>query len=136
MNAFIRPSLIALVLLAAACGKGGEDAKWPDEPTDGAPLVLEFIGLEGSGNDTQARMRIFNFGESAVVRMQLTLHYLDASGKELKDFPWSQQAPAGVVGGKGQAVKAMGAFIPEGTAKVTAEVKEVEFKDKKVWKKS
>lgn len=113
-------------------GGGGGDVKWPEKPASGAPVALEFIGLVGQGDRMEANMRIFNFSDKPVTRINMTLDYLDATGKKLKDFPWGQSGPS-LVGPKEYKDKEMGAFIPAETKKVTATVKDVEFGDGSKW---
>lgn len=124
-------ALVAFAFLAC----GGEEVKWPEKPADGTPVVIEFVKLVGEGDKKEAKMRVFNFEEKSVTRLNMMLDYLDKDGKKLKDFPWSAQASAGLVGAKEHKVKEMGAFIPDGTAKVVANLSEVEFRDGKTWKK-
>ena len=127
--------LIALALLGlTACGGDKkEQAPWPEKPADGTPVVVEFVALDGEGKKMSAKMRVFNFSDKAVSRVGLQLDYLDAQGKKLKDFPWSQQGMPQLVGPKGQEVAEMGAFLPPETAKVMAKVELVEFKDGSKW---
>ena len=133
MKQNLRIVLCTLVALAyLACG--GEEVKWPEKPTDGTPVVIEFVKLVGEGDKKEAKMRIFNFEEKSVTRLQMTLDYLDKDGNKLKDFPWSAHAMGGLVGSKAHKVKEMGAFIPDGTVKVVANLAEVEFRDGTTWK--
>jgi len=125
MTARILPVLMFLVFAAGCSGKGGgTKEKWPEKSADGAPVVLEFVKIAGAGKDMRGEFKIFNFDDKDVMRLHMTLHYLDASGKELKDFPWSIQANP-VVGAKKSAVIEVGAFLPENTASVKVELREV-----------
>ena len=125
--------LCALVAFAfLACG--GEEVKWPEKPTDGTPVVIEFVKLVGEGDKKAAEMRVFNFEQKSVTRLNMMLDYLDKDGNKLKDFPWSAQAGAGLVGSKAHKVQKMGAFIPDGTTKVVANISDVEFRDGTTWK--
>ncbi len=131
----ILPVLMFLVFAAGCSGKGGageSKEKWPAKPADGAPLVVEFVKLVGADKDMQAELKLFNFEAKAVRRLFMTTHFLDASGKELKDFPWSVQAPE-VVGAKKTAVIKAGAFLPKETVSVKVTLREVEFTDGSKW---
>lgn len=123
--------LTALSFLAC----GGDEVTWPEKPADGTPVVIQFVKIAGEGDDMSAKMRVFNFGEQSVTRMQMTLEYLDADGKKLGDFPWSQHAMSGIVDKKAHKVVNMGALIKKGTTKVRAVLSEVEFRGGKTWKK-
>ncbi len=135
--------MIALGLLmpvaAIGCkGKGSDggsqsDVKWPAQPADGTPLIAEFQALAGSGDRIEAKFRLYNFADKDVRGISMTLHYLDASGKELKDFPWSQSKGSGLVGKKGTADIKGGAFIPAETKSVTAELRSVDYADGTKW---
>jgi hypothetical protein len=122
--------LVILVAFTVGCSKKEADpekhAKWPAKPGDGTPLVLEFVKMTGEGQDRRGELRIFNFQDQDVKKVHLTLRYLDAAGKELKTFPWSvMQNP--VVEAKKSATIEAGAFIPEGTTRVEAVLREVEL---------
>lgn len=127
--------LVCTLLACAFLGCGGEEVKWPEQPADGTPVVIEFVKLTGEGDKMAAKMRVFNFGEQSVTRLNMTLEYLDADGKKLGDFPWSAQNMAGLVAKKAHKVLEMGAFMKEGTKKVKAVLSEVEFREGKPWKK-
>jgi hypothetical protein len=124
----------------AACHKGGGgqggggegDVQWPDRPANGCPVTLDFVDMTGQGQDRGAHMRLFNFSQQPVQRIMMTLHYLDGSGQELDDFPFSMAAPS-VVGANAQTVVEVGAFVPDATARVTAEVSEVQLGDGSTW---
>lgn len=129
----------AVVALALACGgkkgdggKGGDSVKWPEKPADGAPVVGEFIEMTGEGEDMEAKIRFFNFTDKSIDRLQMTLHYLDGSGKELDDFPYTVMQGK-LIDAKGHRTKEVGAFIPKETKKVTAEIREVQFTDGTTW---
>lgn len=127
MTARILPVLMFLVFAAGCSGKSaGPKEKWPEKPADGAPLVIEFVKIAGQGDDTRAELKVFNFEDKDVMRLHMTLHYLDASGKELKDFPWSVQANP-VVGAKKSAVIEAGAFLPKETVSVKVDLRSVQF---------
>lgn len=128
-------SLLCVLVASIFLACGGDEVKWPEKPADGTPVVIEFVKLVGEGDKKSAEMRVFNFAEQSLTRMQMKLHYLDKDGKELGDFPWSQQSGSGIVGTKAYKVVKMGAFLKEGTTKVTAELEEAEFRGGKSWKK-
>ncbi len=128
-------SILVLAFLAVSCsGKsgGGEKEKWPERPADGAPVAFVFVEIDGDGDDRGAEFKIYNFEDKAVNKLFMKLHYLDASGKELKDFPWSAQAPE-LVGAKKSAKFEAGAFIPKETASVKVTLREVGYKDGSKW---
>jgi len=128
-------SILVLACFAVSCsgkGGGGEKEKWPEKPADGAPVAFEFVKLSGAGDDLRAEFKIFNFEGKPVNKLFMKLHYLDASGKELKDFPWSAQAPE-LVGAKKSAKFEAGAFLPKETASVKVTLREVGFKDGSKW---
>lgn len=129
-------SLLVLAAFALSCsgkgGGGGDKEKWPEKPADGAPLAFEFVKLDGAGDDLRAEFKVFNFEDKPVNKVFMKLHYLDAAGKELKDFPWSAQAPE-IVGAKKSASLKAGAFLPKETASVKVTLREVAFKDGSMW---
>lgn len=133
------PSLLLAALLGA-CGSNGakkeDEAKvaWPAEPSDGTPMAWEFVELTGEGDKRSAKMRMFNFSDKTVTKVQATLHYLDGSGKELDTFPWTQMGP-NMVGAKGHKEAKMGAFLPPETASVSASIESVEYADGSNWAK-
>jgi len=130
---------LLMPVVATGCkGKGGDagsqrDVKWPAQPADGTPLVAEFLALEGSGDRIEAKLRLFNFADKEVRGISMTLNYLDGTGKELKDFPWSQSKAAGLVGKKGTADIKGGAFIPAETKTVSVELVSVDYADGTKW---
>ena len=107
---------------------------WPDKPADGAPVVVQFVSMTRKGDDPRAKMQIFNFADKGIRGVHLDLHYLGAKDEELKTFPWSQVAPT-LVEAKSHSAQEMGAFIPEETARVTADVKRVEYSDGTEWRR-
>jgi hypothetical protein len=142
-----RRFVLALILgLVISCGGkkdgdggGGDDnVKWPAQPEGGAPLAFESLEVvkDKAGKDLVAKVRIFNFSDKGVKGFNGKLHYLDASDKELKSFPWGHSAGLGLVKAKGTAVEEMGAFIPEGTKKVTVELRNVTFDDGSKWERA
>lgn len=138
MKTLLLSSILAVAALQPACkGKSDSAAKsdvtWPAQPADGTPIVAEFVSLAGTGDNVEATLRLFNFADKDVTGVHMTLHYLDAAGKELKDFPWSQSKPSGLVEKKGTADIKAGAFIPAGTKTVTAEFRSVVYSDASTW---
>jgi len=134
-NIFRLFPILLLAVFALSCsgkGGGGEKEKWPEKPADGAPVAFEFVKLNGAGDDLLAEFKIFNFEDKPVNKLRMKLHYLDASGKELKDFPWSALAPE-IVGAKKSAKFEAGAFLPKETASVKVTLREVGFKDGSKW---
>jgi len=117
-------------------GDGGSSSAkaWPAQPADGTPIAAEFIAMQGSGDDIEAKLRLFNFADKEINSVRMTLNYLDGTGKELKDFPWSQ-SKAGMIGKKGTAEIKAGAFIPAETKSVTVEFKGVEYADGTKWER-
>lgn len=123
--------------LAGCKSKDGDSSSskaWPAQPADGTPIVAEFIAMQGSGEDIEVKLRLFNFADKAINSVRMTLNYLDATGKELKDFPWSQ-AKAGMIGKKGTAEIKAGAFIPAETKSVSVEFRGVEYADGTKWER-
>jgi len=132
-----------LGLVVSACGKkdgdsadnrGDETVTWPAKPADGTPIAFESIsvGPDKRGKDLKAKVRMFNFTDKTIVRMDLSLDYLDGNGKKLKDFPWGMSGP-GLLPAKGTKVDEVGAFLPPETKKVAVQVHSVEFDDKTKW---
>lgn len=139
----LRPLLVGVFAATCLVGCGAGDAKkkqddekvaWPAEPTDGTPMVWEFVGLTGEGDKRAGKMRMFNFSEKTVTKVQATLHYLDEGGQELDTFPWTQMGP-NMIEAKGHKDAKVGAFLPEGTAKVTATIESIEYGDGESWQK-
>ncbi len=105
----------------------------PEAPKNGAPVALEFMELVGAGDKRAANFWAFSYSDKAIKQIEMTLHYLDVSGKELKSFPWKLSAPT-VVGPKDEAkIEKVGAFLPEETASVRVTVNHVTFKDDTTW---
>ncbi len=140
LNTRFVPLILAVVV--TACGSPGDAKKkdgadkvaWPAQPADGAPVAWEFIELTGEGDKRAAKMRMFNFADKTVTKVQATLHYLDASGAELDTFPWTQMGP-NMIGAKDHKEAKMGAFLPESTASVKATIESVEYDDASNWQK-
>lgn len=132
---------VLLATLLAACGSNdakkpdkADDVAWPTQPTDGTPMTWEFVELTGEGDKRSAKMRMFNFADQTVTKVQATLHYLDASGAELDTFPWTQMGP-NMVGAKGHKEAKVGAFLPEQTQSVSASIESIEYGDGSTWPK-
>jgi hypothetical protein len=127
--------LLVLVVLITACGKKSksDDVPWPEKPASGAPVVAQYLGIEGEGAKAQAKLRLFNFEDKSAVNVVMYVRYLDASGKELRSTPANFAAPRGVVKGKQHTEKKMFGKLPEGTDKVEAEVRKVEFDGAPAW---
>jgi len=130
---------LLLVTSIAACGGPGDARKkeddkvsWPSPPGDGSPMAWEFVELTGEGDKRAAKMRMFNFAEKTVSKVQATLHYLDDSGQEIDTFPWTQMGP-NMIGAKGHKEAKMGAFLPENTKTVRATIESVEYGDGSKW---
>lgn len=96
--------------------------------------MAEFIALQGAGDRIEAKLRLFNFADKEINSVRMTLNYLDGTGKELKDFPWSQ-SKAGMIGKKGTAEIKAGAFIPAETKSVTVEFRGVDYADGTKWER-
>lgn len=132
--------VVALGLGASltACSKkdGGSAesaAAWPKAPADGTPIVAEFVKLQGEGDKREAQLRLFNFADKEVKAVHMKLHYLDASGKELKTFPFTNMKDVGLVKAKDTAEIRAGVFLPPETAKVTADFNAVDYADGSKW---
>jgi len=138
----MKRTCLALILgLVIACGGkkdegggggGATEMTWPAQPADGTPVVFEFVEVTGTGDKLKAKMRMFNFTQKKITRITSKLDYLDATGKKLKDFPWSMQGPA-LLGPKEAKEKDMGAFLPAETKKVEAKIEGVDFDDGTKW---
>ena len=140
MRTLLLAGLAALALSTAACDKKGAaeapaaKVTWPAAPSDGAPVVLQFKGIVDDKGEKVADMTLFNFSDKPVSELRMTLHYLDASGKELKTFPWGQSKRPELAGAKGTAeLPKMGAFLPAETASVTATIESVGYVDGTKW---
>lgn len=132
------PSLLLAALLSACGSKEAKNEEpevaWPADPTDGTPMVWEFVELTGEGDKRSAKMRMFNFSDKTVTKVQATLHYADSTGKELDTFPWTQMGP-NMVGAKGHKEAKMGAFLPAETTSVSATIESIEYGDGSTWAK-
>ena len=95
---------------------------WPAAPANGAPVAVHFIEMIGEGAKRGANMRIFNFADAPMVRLDLTLVYLDKNDNELGTFPFAMQSP-GFVAKKGQEVMPMGGMVPAETTRILARVR-------------
>jgi hypothetical protein len=135
--------LLAFAMIAGLLGacdsndsKKSDEAQvaWPAEPSDGTPMAWEFVELTGEGDKRSAKMRMFNFSDKTVTKVQATLHYVDGAGKELDTFPWTQMGP-NRVGAKGHKEAKMGAFLPAETKTVTASIESIEYGDGSTWAK-
>ncbi len=113
-------------------GDKKDSVTWPEKPADGAPVAMVFLEMKGEGEDMHASVRFFNFSDKGIKRISMTLDYLGEGDKKLKDFPWSQMFPRNLEA-KGHFKSNVGAFLPEGTKKVNARMREVEFEDGTKW---
>lgn len=140
MRTLLIAGLAALTLSTAACDKKGPaeapaaKVTWPAAPSDGTPVVLQFKELVDEKGEKLARMTMFNYADKGVSELRMTLHYLDASGKELKTFPWGQSKRPELTGAKGTVeLPKLGAFLPPETASVTATIESVGYTDGTKW---
>jgi hypothetical protein len=137
---------LAVALLVPAlgagpgCGKKGgrgsgasDKVTWPAKPSDGAPVVVQFVKMR-KDRPLRGQFRVFNFSTQPVKRVDLTLHYLDGSGKELKHFPWTQMGRP-LVGVKQHRAFKGGAFIPKGTKRIKVVLERVLLEDGTRWEK-
>src|ERR1041385_3294308 len=110
-----------LTCVVLACGSSDDKPageKWPARPANGAPVAIELVDVTGPGAPLEARMRVFNFGDQAITKIDSTLEYFDGSGKKVQEFPWSW-AGASLVPAHASKDKKVGAAMPEGARKVT-----------------
>ena len=132
--------VVVLALAIAGCGKkeegegaGGGRVARPPKPADGTPLVAVFVELgKDKRGEVEAHFDLFSYADKDVAGYQGTFHYLDASGKELGTFPWSQQAPKLVSKG-GRTAIAGGFKIPPETKTVSLTIDTVMFTDGTKW---
>jgi hypothetical protein len=138
---------LALALSAVACKKDEAPATPPPapkvvaveaearpaQPKGGAPLMIAFVHLEGEGEARTALVNAYSYADKAVRKIDMSLRYLDAGGKLLKTFPWSQFAP-GLVPAGGTIQMKVGASLPPETTRVEAVLARVEFEDGSGWK--
>lgn len=108
--------------------KPAEDVTWPTRDVKGPPVAVEFVTMIGEGKRRGATVRVFNFEDTVLARLDATLHYLDATGKELKTFPLTSMS-AGIAQGKGYATLDVGAFVPAETVRVNVTVNSAHYKD-------
>lgn len=111
-------------------GTRKKEVPWPKKPVDGSPVVFEFIEMTGEGDDLAANVRLFNFSDKKVKRVSTTLHYLDADGNELKDFPFGIMLS---VDSEDYGEIEVGVFVPEETRRIEVEVHRVIFADDSEW---
>ena len=113
----------------------------PLQFTGDAPVTLETLGISKDGNFAKVKLRIKNLANKDIRRVEVRLHYLDAGGKELKN--WTAHAdgsfgPRGrkpVIEKKATAeVEVTAFFMPEGTKRVKAVLQEVQCADGTDWK--
>lgn len=131
----------AMALALAACGKkkdgegGGEGrVARPAKPADGTPVAAVFVELgKDKRGEAEAHFDLFSYADKDITRVQGTLHYLDASGKELKDFPWGQQTRPVLVPKGGRTAMAGGFAMPPETRTVSYTVETVEYTDGTTW---
>ena len=105
----------------------------PDRPEGSPPLMIAFVHLEGEGEARTALVNAYSYADKAVRKIDMSLRYLDESGKLLKTFPWSQFAP-GLVPAGGTIQMKVGASIPAEATRVEAVLRRVEFEDASAWK--
>jgi len=118
----------SILVVLSACGKKDSTSiPWPQKPDNGAPVAFEFLGIDGAGESAQARIRLFNFDERNAINVVLFVRYLDDAGKELRSTPINFASKSGIVKGKKHTDKKLFGKLPEGTARVTAEVRKVEL---------
>ena len=141
-------SLLAIVTLS--CKGGGDDtkpsntktpagkpatAKAPAKPSDGTPVSAQFVSMTGSDSKLAAKMTFYNHTAKPIHVLRMRLHYLDAAGKELKTFPWSQTASP-LITANGNVTKEVGMMIPAETKSVKAVFRKVEFGDGTNWERA
>ena len=103
---------------------------WPDPPANGSPVVAEFLTLVTDDGDLRAEMRFFNQGDKDVDLVEMELRYLDEGGEELKRFPW-KAAPS--LSSRSHVSYVVGAFLPEETKRVEADISGVRYADGTRW---
>lgn len=97
-----------------------------------APVSLKFDSFTGDENFRNIKFHVTNHANKAAETFSLNISYLDADGKELKDFP---NTHSHVVEANGEAdIEVSAFFMPEETKSVRAELKRVEFTDASEWK--
>jgi len=116
----------------------------PLQFTGDAPVSLEFLRISGDGNFKKVELRVKNISNKDIRKIDMRLHYLDASGKELKDWPANatgsfdpqtgQRKP--VVEKNGTAdVKVTAFFMPDETRSVRLELEGITCADATTWKR-
>ncbi|MCH7989898.1 MAG: hypothetical protein IID46_12215, partial [Planctomycetes bacterium] len=117
-------------------------AKFPGHDT---PISLEFVKITGEENFREVQFKAINHSDKGIESFEMTLVFLDAGGKKLKDFPSSYSSPT-QFGPDGQqtrepAVKKKATkqfevtafFMPEETKSVRADLRSVRFVDAETW---
>lgn len=108
-----------------------------------APVTIENRGVDGKGNFKKVKLRVKNRSNKDIKQIDLRLHYLDASGKELKNWPGNARgsfdfdaggwAPV-VKAGKTAEVEVTAFFMPAETKRVEVTLEEVLCADTTRWK--
>jgi hypothetical protein len=116
-----------------------EPVKTPlDTATAVTPPVVEFVSLNNDLGEVirTIKVRINNPSERAVQKIKVTLTYVDASGRKLKEWTTTHQEPDRIVEGKTiREFNCPAFFMPESTKRVDILLREAGFTDGTQWKK-
>jgi hypothetical protein len=107
------------------------------------PLTLAMKGFAGKLEFRELKIEITNHTNKPALKIEFTSHYLDASGKELKDWPSNESGPVDfqtsrpnplVKAGATVTVETMAFFMPDETKTARFTLKSVEFADGTEWR--
>jgi hypothetical protein len=116
-----------------------EPVKTPlDTANTVTPPVVEFVSLNNDLGEVirTIKVRINNPSERAVQKIKVTLTYIDASGRKLKEWTTVHQEPDRLVEGKTiREFNCPAFFMPESTKRVDILLREAGFTDGTQWKR-
>lgn len=100
------------------------------------PLSIEFVRIEGEGDDRKVVYNFSNRSNKDLQMVNLQQYYLDADGNVLDDFPYSHSGFGTMPSaGETQEQTVSAFFMPEETKAVRAELQSARFVDASRWEK-
>jgi hypothetical protein len=97
------------------------------------PISVKFDSFTGEKNFQKIKFRVTNHSNKDIESISIKLSYLDANGKELKDFPNTHSGDV-IPANESTDIEVTAFFMPEGTKSVDAILRSVEFTDATQWK--
>ena len=108
---------------------GAEEASGPKNS-----LAFKFKGFVHTKlDDWRAEFLITNHFSKDIVSAELTLHYQDEAGEEVRTWPWSLLHTRGWCEAGETIIDALGSLPPDKTTSVSVEVELIKFRDGTEW---